>query len=655
MSLMLEQFHWLRPEWLLGIFPAMAISLLLWQRKRQSSSWQTVIDPELLPHLIDGKQTPLHRRGYGALFVAWCVACLALAGPTWEKLPQPVHKNESALVILLDLSPSMLAQDLKPSRLVRTRHKLIDLLQSREEGLTALIAYAGEAHVVSPLTDDTATIESLLPALHPGVMPLRGSNPEMAVEKALVLLRAAAIPSGEILIVTDGIDDSATDALMDSLQGSGHRIAILGVGTDEGAPIPTAQGGFAKDRQGGIVIAALNSHGLQQLAGELNGRFVLMQTDDRDIDWLNGRLSLADDPLLSGQTRQLEREFDSWQEYGHWLALMLLPGILFCFRRGLILTVAVALPLALILPEQSYALSWDDLWLTADQQGQKQLQAGDAKAAADHFTSQDWKGTAQYRAGDYEAAAKSFAQGTGAKDHYNRGNALARAGNLEEALQAYEKALALDPELEDARFNHKLIEDLKNQQQQQPQDSSGQNQQNQNQQGDDQDQQNQNPDGDKQNSQDESQSSESDQGSQSQSNQEPESNPESQQSPEDQAQQNGNSPQQSEPQDSQPGEQNKNEQASSDSQQPPKPGEEQGAPPQPGEDLEAKQGEQPVAAQDSELSPEEQQAMEQWLRQIPDDPSGLLRRKFKHQYDQRRKEYRAGTWEPPANNANERW
>lgn len=648
MSLMLEQFHWLRPEWLLGILPALAFSLLLWQRKRQSSSWRTVIDPDLLPHLIDGQQTPLQRRGYGALFAAWCVACLALAGPTWEKLPQPVHKNESALVILLDLSPSMLAEDLKPSRLVRTRHKLIDLLQARDEGLTALIAYAGEAHVVSPLTDDTGTIESLLPALHPGVMPLRGSNPEMAVEKALELFQAAGIARGEILLVTDGIDTSATETLIDTLQDSNHRLSMLGVGTDDGAPIPTAQGGFVKDRQGGIVIASLNSHQLRQLAGELNSRFTLMQTDDRDIDWLSGNLSLDADPLLSGQTRQLEREFDTWQEYGHWLALLLLPGILFCFRRGVILT--VALPLALILPEHSHAASWDDLWLTGDQQGQKQLQAGDAKAAAEHFTSQDWKGAAQYRAGDYEAAAESFAQGTGATDHYNRGNALARSGKLDEALQAYEQALALDPELEDARFNHKLIEDLKNQQQ----NSDNQNQQDQNQQGDGQNQQNQNQG--EQNSQDGNQSPSSQQDSESQS------NSESQQNPGDSSQQNENSPSNSQQQQSQTGEQSQDQQEAGDSGQQPEPreqqaeqGEQQSPQPQPGESEQAEQGEQPVAAQESDLSPEEQQAMEQWLRQIPDDPSGLLRRKFKHQYDQRRKEYRAGTWEPPANNANERW
>ncbi len=261
-----ENFHWLRPLWLLAILPVLLLAYGLWQQRKHSSGWQQVISPELLEHLLEGVLPSKHRYSLIGLGLAWILCAIALAGPTWERLPQPVHQQESAMVVLFDLSPSMLAADLKPSRLVRARHQLIDILQARREGLTALIAYAGEAHVVAPLTDDTATLESLLPALHPNIMPLRGSNTEMAVDKALQLFTDSGISQGDILLVTDGVDNSAIDALVDRLDGGQFRLSTLAIGSVEGAPIPADNGGFARDNQGGIVIARVNHGQLQQLS-----------------------------------------------------------------------------------------------------------------------------------------------------------------------------------------------------------------------------------------------------------------------------------------------------------------------------------------------------------------------------------------------------
>src|SRR5690606_11113883 len=125
---------------------------------------------------------------YGLLGL-WAVAITALAGPVWQKIPQPVERNTDALVICWDLSPSMLAEDVKPSRLVRSRLKLIDLLKTRRDGQVALIAYSGEAYTVTPLTDDRQTLINLLPALSPTTLPTVGSNPEMALNMAVQLLK----------------------------------------------------------------------------------------------------------------------------------------------------------------------------------------------------------------------------------------------------------------------------------------------------------------------------------------------------------------------------------------------------------------------------------------------------------------------------------
>ena len=164
---LVADFHFQRPLWLLAIPLGWIAVYLLTRVANQASQWQRHISSALLPYLLDRGQTLSTNRPWPALILALTIAGLAMAGPSWEKLPQPVHKSERGLVILLDMSPSMMAQDLKPSRLVRARLALIDLLSERREGTTALIAFAGEAHVVTPLTDDTDTIISLLPALSP--------------------------------------------------------------------------------------------------------------------------------------------------------------------------------------------------------------------------------------------------------------------------------------------------------------------------------------------------------------------------------------------------------------------------------------------------------------------------------------------------------
>ncbi len=640
-----ENFHWLRPLWLLAILPALLLAYGLWQQRKHSSGWQQVISPELLEHLLEGVLPSKHRYGLIGLSLAWCLCTIALAGPTWERLPQPVHKQESAMVVLFDLSPSMLAADLKPSRLVRARHQLIDILQARREGLTALIAYAGEAHVVAPLTDDTATLESLLPALHPNIMPLRGSNTEMAVDKALQLFTDSGINQGDILLVTDGVDSSAIDTLIDRLEGGQFRLSTLAIGSAEGAPIPADNGGFARDNQGGIVIARVNHGQLQQLSQQLQGHYSRESNSPRLLQQLANPAAATEN-----NSRQIERQFDSWADHGHWLVLLLLPVIVYSFRRGL---VCPALLLCLLLPNlvsapyaqaQADNLSpeatasptsfWDNLWLTRDQQAQRQLQNGNPAAAAQTFEANDWRGSAAYQAQDYQAAADAFATGEQAVDHYNRGNALAHAGKLPEAIDAYQQARQLDPEFDDAAHNQALVEELLQQQQQnqdkQESEEGQQNEQDQNQ------QQNQNSQDNQQ--QDQQQSS----SQQSQSQQDASHKP---------GQKENAEPEQDKSQQADTEDKMDEQQANAkDSER--RDGEKQASKEQGKEKQDAQQAEtQAMTAEERE----QQQALEQWLRQVPDDPGGLLRNKFKHQYRQRRLEYQNGSWQPPENDAHKRW
>ncbi len=321
-------------------------------------------------------------------------------------------------------------------------------------------------------------------------------------------------------------------------------------------------------------------------------------------------------PLDMASTVITEREFDQWKDRGPWVALLLIPLALAAFRRGWVLT--LLLPLTLT-PETGRALEWQDLWQRPDQQGAEQLQAGDPESAARRFEDPAWKGSAYYRAEDYDSAARQFAGVDTAMGHYNRGNALARAGKLEQAIEAYDQALKHNPDLEDARFNRDLVQKLLKQQQQKQQqgqrDGEGERQR----QSDQSAGQQQQGQGQQANAPNREQQSSSSQARQSPSEQSSGSGQQDQQqrSPEQEASQ-------------APRAENRGQDT------------EQSASPATAQQAEnAQQQEASKSAQQQPLSPQEQQrrqATEQWLRQVPDDPSGLLRRKFKYESRLRRQQ-----------------
>ena len=193
-----NQLHFLRPEWFYALIPLLMLALLFLRRKLYSRNWRSVIDPRLLPHVLIGK---VGKPGYWAiaLFVlTGTLAIISIAGPVWEQLPQQVFKQQSAMVIALDLSSSMNAEDVKPSRLSRAQFKLRDLLALRKEGQTALIVYANAAFTVTPLTDDTNTIMSMVPSLSTDMLPAQGNNTEAALQKAVELMNNSGITQGDI-------------------------------------------------------------------------------------------------------------------------------------------------------------------------------------------------------------------------------------------------------------------------------------------------------------------------------------------------------------------------------------------------------------------------------------------------------------------------
>ena len=572
-SSLLENFHFLRPLWLLALIPALIFIIALWRVNTVVTAWDKAIDKSLLPFLLDRSKNAAQRTPLLLLLAAWCLSIVALAGPVWDQLPQPVQKREDALVIVMDLSLSMFAPDHSPSRLDLAKRKLRDILALREEGQTALIVYAGDSHTVTPLTDDVVTIASLVPSLSPNIMPLFGSNPLPAIDMAIGLLDDVEATRGRILLMTDGINGfSEEQRLADRIMETDYELLIMGIGTEEGAPIQTSDGSFLTDASGNVVIPTLNRNVLQSLANRTGGLYHDIQLADSDLAYLLSGFDLLDDEDLT----EVDEEFDVWYESGPWLLIFVVPLVALTFRRGWLFGLVFITTSGVMLPvQQAEAQVWRDLWFTKDQQGAEAFTEEDHALAASLFESSQWSGAANYRAENYEAAVAAFSASDTPDGHYNRGNALALAGNFAEAIAAYDSALNLDPAHEDAIHNKEIVEQLLEEQE----SESGEQQEG------------------------ESEDNQSEQNSQNESEQDENSDQQDQESQE------GN-------QDQQQQEQQQNE----------APEEQEGS---------ESNSEQNTPSESTNEEFEEQQSLEQWLRRIEDDPGELLRRKFRYQYRQR--------------------
>ena len=630
---MWADFHFLRPWWLLALVPLIIFLSAFVRQRFDMLRWQQIIDPALAAHMLILTGTPNRRRITVVLGSAGVLLVMALAGPVWQRAPQPVFRNLDALVIVLDLSRSMNVADVKPSRLDRARFKINDILRKRTDGQTALLAYAADAYVISPLTDDVNTIINLLPALSTDLMPQQGSRTDRALEKASQLLRQSGAPTGRILLVTDAVDSKYALPAVEQLAANGIRTSVLGVGTDDGGPIP-GSGGFVTQSDGSIVIAALDADELGKIARAGDGSYETISADDSDIESLLA-VMLADPDA----TETTDLQTDTWREEGPWLLLPLLPLAALAFRRG----VLAAWLLVVIMPIQpAKAFDAADFWSRPDQRASKLLAEGDAATAAELFADPAWKAAAAYRAGKYAESLAALEGLDDAEAGYNRGNALARLQRYDEAIAAYEEVLQSDPGHSDAQFNLDLLRKLQQQQQQQQsqqegaQDGQQQEQQQAGEQGSQQQEKQQAGEQDGQQQQEQQEGQQGNQGGQSGDGTGQEQSAGAHATDESVDQQSDTSGESAED-DGQP-DQAQDAGADSNLEQQ---AEQQSASQSPaGSQADATQNnaaDEPAdsaAVASTKPLDEDAQAAEQWLRKIPDDPGGLLRRKFYYQYQQ---------------------
>lgn len=325
---MLSLFHFLRPWWFLAVIPALLLFVFIVKATRVNHQWQHGCDPHLLKHLILGDAQHRHNIGLALMvLLSWFIAIVALSGPTWSHQIQPTWQKSTARVIALDLSPTMNANDLLPTRLARARFKVLDLLKAITEGQTGMIVFSGVPFVVSPLTGDTHTIANMVPVLNTDIVPVQGNNIALALTESAKLIHQAGSEVGQIILITDSTPNAEAYTVAKKLSAGGVKTSVLGIGTAQGGPITNKENGFLSDKQGNIVFANLDAQALQKLAHSGDGIYAPFANNNSDITQLLAQNAGA------GSAQKTIRELNNtkalWKDQGHWLVwlLMLLSAI----------------------------------------------------------------------------------------------------------------------------------------------------------------------------------------------------------------------------------------------------------------------------------------------------------------------------------------
>lgn len=312
-----SQFHFLRPWWLLALLPTAAIVWAAWRRKDPMHAWHGLIDTRLLDALLLRNEARTHRlRPVRLLTLCLLMICLAMAGPSWDKQPVPFAEDQAALMLVVKVTPSMLAEDIAPNRLERTVQKIHDLLALKPGQRVGLVAYAGSAHLVMPLTSDAGIIETFAAALEPEAMPIEGDDPVRALELANRRLIEAGT-GGSIILFADSIDSNLVPQL-DAYRATGGAPAnILAVaGGPEVIPPP-----------GSPAAPALNEAQMRTAAKATGGSLTLITPDQSDVN-----------SLAKNAERRVSSVGDSertlWRDRGYYLLPVIALLILPFFRVG---------------------------------------------------------------------------------------------------------------------------------------------------------------------------------------------------------------------------------------------------------------------------------------------------------------------------------
>ncbi|MGR5165743.1 VWA domain-containing protein [Vibrio astriarenae] len=444
----------LYPQWFWAVIPCVLITLYLTKRSKH----QTLIAPHIAKAMgLEASKNSITIKLFTA---AWLITIFSLSGPSINDVTRPSVQANDARVVVMDMSLSMYARDVSPSRLEQARYKVTDMLNQWQDGQTGLVVYAGDAYSVAPLTRDSQSLLNHLPLLSPAIMPYPGARAEKGVEQAIDMLTNAGFQSGQIILVIDDLsakEQQAIEALIDNR----WQLAILAVATENGAPIPLPEGGMLQTSNGTTVVATSQFGNMNALARNVGGLFIPIQHNNSDVDTITSMSELLANTSTYTDSK---REIETWQNKGYWLTLPLLALALLMFRRGVLFSLMLGVTLTTATPKAQA-----NPWLNDNQKAYQLFQSGDFQAAQNTFSDKEWQGISAYENGDYQTAIEALSGIESTRAEYNLGNAYAQSGELEKAIEQYQRVLAQEPNHQDAQDNLSLVEQLRDQQQQQSQ------------------------------------------------------------------------------------------------------------------------------------------------------------------------------------------
>lgn len=453
-------FHFTHPFFLLVLLFLPCVWILYFLFYKQTLSFdrlQKFVDPHLLPYLISDKELKQQRSKWKTLLLwslVWILGSIALAGPRWNEREVETFSKDQTLVILLDLSESMNATDIKPSRLLRAKQKIEDLLNEAKGIKIGLVAFAADPHMITPLTEDINAIKHFLPSLDSSLVYVQGSRLSPTFDMVMQMLKSEDGNNKAILLISDGGFEDLSSALA-TLKKNSEKIPIytLGVGTSQGAPLTDHSGNIIK-KEGSPVISRLEKDNLKALSDvSLGSYFEATPLDHSEKVILKNLHDKAEAQALMGKKRKIFEE-------GFYLFLLpLIPIFLWWFKRGSLLS----LMFVFVYPHSLNA-DFTDYFKNSEQKGQKAFEQGDFEAAEHSFQDPYRKGVASYRKGNFAEAENYFRESTrqevACSTIYNLGNSLAQQGKYPEAIEAYETLLKQWPNHERAKENIQLLKEL---------------------------------------------------------------------------------------------------------------------------------------------------------------------------------------------------
>jgi len=380
---------------------------------------------------------------------------LAIAGPSWRQHSHPMMESASARVVALDLSRSMLVEDVKPDRLSHAVSAAREIISSDFDGEIGLVVFAGAAFVVSPLSKDANTLLAFLDALDPSTMPEDGTRIDLAIGSAQELLLASIAGIGQIFVITAG-DSDRQEAVQAARNAAdlGHSVSILTIGTSEGGPLLNADGGLLRDPQGKLLLSRGNFTLMERVAQAGKGSIVTLMESSAYADLLISRLGA--NQLIESKQVTDDKSKRAAANGGIWIVWLMLPFALLLFRKNLIWMIL----LSVLVPNDGelHASERNSIWVHPEQLAFEAYQQGDFQTCYELSSNPALRAAAYYRSGHYQQALKLYAEDQSALSAYNRGNTLAQQHQFDEAILAYQQALILNAELEPARYNKRLLE-----------------------------------------------------------------------------------------------------------------------------------------------------------------------------------------------------